>query len=119
MTPSEFLLDLHKRAHEVSISSNENIAANFIWSVLTILRGCDQRDFSNELKYLTVARARSVIGITFADIHSAPLTGGERLRRNGLLDGAPLHFQEHWRAAVFAIRALYHVDLTTEEEWVY
>ena len=117
MTPSEFLLDLHKRAHEVSISSNENIAANFIWSVLTILRGCDQRDFSNELKYLTVARARSVIGITFADTHSTSLTESEILRRDELLKNAPEHFRRHWRDAVRAIQRLYHYSLTNEEEY--
>jgi hypothetical protein len=94
--------------------------AAIVWDIITALRSCDQTANHDELKNLTTTRIRYVVGIPpgiGAVVRAEPLSIAERAVRDELLNSAPVHFQSHWRTAVYAIRILHDYDLQEEKVW--
>lgn len=117
---SNEILELLKKAEKYQEKCLGNLTEIYLWSILTALRSCDKED--DELKKLTTERIRGIVCPCLseegcANFRASPLSTDEIAKRNIMLNmsSCPSHFRNHYWRAVRAIRALYGVDLGTEE----
>lgn len=85
-----------------------------VWAILSALRGPDSGN--DELKYLTTARIRAVLGLQVCGlmVNYHPLNDEQKVERDRLLSRASPHFTRHYQEAVVEIRKAKGYDLFEE-----
>jgi hypothetical protein len=97
---------------KVDIEWMEDMIRTDFWSIVSALRGPDSDDY--QLKWLTTARIRAVIGLDISepiDINPRPLNREELEHRTIMLRDTFRHFADHFEMAKAVIYKVYGVEI--------
>jgi len=115
------LCKLDRRIREkYATDGDPSLRNEMTWDIISALRGPDQYEIivddneiypADELKHLTTARVRAIVGFTRSmdtglNIRETPLNNDEIVFRNKLLHHAEPHFTSHFRVAMRTLHML-------------
>lgn len=114
------LLDMIRRANKLYCYPFHQEEKDItLWNLVSMLRGPDE-NLVTQVKWLTVSRLRSVVGVRnrYLDVNHEPLSDSQRYLRDKILKEASTHFNQHWDNAINSVRKMYNYDLTEDKEMV-